>query len=111
MKAPPLKTATPAVGSVPRSRAPSFASSQSRPAGGPTKARTTIDAELIVVLLHDSMTVEAVDGLTERSVVSFMSANHLEPDAAAEIRVTGTGPSDAPGREHETGPAVDLVRR
>jgi uncharacterized protein YbcI len=82
---------------------------------GPTKARTTIDAELIVVLLHDSMThaertlvqagnhsevlqirrtfqetmrpslIEAVEGLTGRTVVSFMSANDVEPDAAAEI--------------------------
>src|SRR6188472_2968815 len=72
---------------------------------GPTKARTTIDAELVVVLLHDSMThaeeslvragrpvevlqmrrtfqetmrpslIEAVEGLTDRTVVSFMSAN------------------------------------
>ena len=84
---------------------------------GPTKARTTIDGELVVVLLHDSMThaektlvqagkhaevlqirrtfqetmrpslVEAVEGLTERTVVTFMSANDIEPDAAAEIFV------------------------
>ena len=84
---------------------------------GPTKARTTIDAELIVVLLHDSMThaektlvragrpaevlqirrtfqetmrpslIEAVEGLTDRTVVSFMSANDIDPDAAAEIFV------------------------
>jgi uncharacterized protein YbcI len=84
---------------------------------GPTKARTTIDAELIVVLLHESMThaektlvqagkhdevlrirrtfqetmqpdlVSAVEGLTERTVVSFMSANAIDPDAAAEIFV------------------------
>ena len=84
---------------------------------GPTKARTTIDAELIVVLLHESMThaertlvqagkhdevlrirrtfqetmrpglVNAVEGLTERAVVSFMSANAIDPDAAAEIFV------------------------
>ena len=84
---------------------------------GPTKARTTIDADLIVVLLHDSMThaektlvragrqaevlhmrrtfqetmrpslVAAVEGLTDRTVVSFMSANAIDPDAAAEIFV------------------------
>jgi uncharacterized protein YbcI len=84
---------------------------------GPTKARTTIDANLVVVLLHDSMThaeqtlaragkesevlqirrtfhetmrpslVEAVEGLTERNVVTFMSANAIDPDAAAEIFV------------------------
>jgi uncharacterized protein YbcI len=84
---------------------------------GPTKARTTIDADLIVVLLHESMTqaektlvqagkhdevlrirrtfqetmepdlVRAVESLTERTVVSFMSANAIDPDAAAEIFV------------------------
>ncbi len=84
---------------------------------GPTKARTTIDANLIVVLMHDSMThaeqtlaragkeeevlrirrnfqetmqpslVEAVESLTERKVVTFMSANAIDPDAAAEIFV------------------------
>jgi uncharacterized protein YbcI len=84
---------------------------------GPTHARTTIDAELVVVLLRDSMThaeknlvgagkhdevlrirrtfqetmrpslVEAVESLTERTVVSFMSANDIEPDAAVEIFV------------------------
>jgi len=85
---------------------------------GPTKARTTIDGDLIVVLLHDSMTrgektlvqagrhsevlqmrrtfqetmrpslAEAVEGLTVRRDVSFMSANDIDPDAAAEIFVT-----------------------
>lgn len=84
---------------------------------GPTKARTTIDANLVVVLLHDSMThaeqtlakagkadevlrirrnfqetmkpslVQAVEDLTECNVVTFMSANAIDPDAAAEIFV------------------------
>jgi uncharacterized protein YbcI len=82
---------------------------------GPTKARTTLDADLVVVLLQDNMTkgekslvhagkaaevlqirrtfqetmrpelVEAVERLTKRNVVSFMSANDVNPDAAAEI--------------------------
>ena len=82
---------------------------------GPTKARTTLDAELVVVLLQNNMTkgekslvhagkaaevlqirrtfqetmrpelVEAVERLTKRNVVSFMSANDVAPDAAAEI--------------------------
>jgi uncharacterized protein YbcI len=89
---------------------------------GPTKARTTIDAELIVVLLHESMThaertlvqagkhnevlrirrtfqetmrpslVNAVEGLTDRAVVTFMSANAIDPDAAAEIFVMDQAP-------------------
>jgi uncharacterized protein YbcI len=82
---------------------------------GPTKARTTLDADLVVVLLRNNMTtgerslvhagktaevlqirrtfqetmrpelVEAVERLTKRNVVSFMSANDVDPDAAAEI--------------------------
>lgn len=31
--------------------------------------------------------VDAVEGLTDRTVVSFMSANDIHPDAAAEIFV------------------------
>jgi uncharacterized protein YbcI len=82
---------------------------------GPTKARTTIDGELVVVILRDSMTqgeralvqggkdadvlrlrrafqdnmrpdlVAVIERLTEREVQAFMSANHIRPDAAAEI--------------------------
>ena len=82
---------------------------------GPTKARTTIDGETIVVILQDGMTkaerslVEAgkdaevlhlrrsfqetmsadliavVERLTASSVQVFMSANHIAPDSAAEI--------------------------
>ena len=29
--------------------------------------------------------IEAIEGLTDRTVVSFMSANDIDPDAAAEI--------------------------
>jgi uncharacterized protein YbcI len=82
---------------------------------GPTKARTTIDGEMVVVILHDSMTkaerslveagkddevlhlrrsfqetmradlVAAVERLTSANVQVFMSANHIAPDTAAEI--------------------------
>ena len=82
---------------------------------GPTKARTTVDGDVVVVILRDSMTqgertlvrrgkdahvlrlrrafqdgmseelVAAVERLTERNVQAFMSANHTRPDAAAEI--------------------------
>jgi uncharacterized protein YbcI len=82
---------------------------------GPTKARTVLDDEAVVVILHDSMTkaertlvhagkdaevlqlrrtfqetmqtdlVAIVERLTERRVVAFMSANHVAPDAAAEV--------------------------
>jgi uncharacterized protein YbcI len=84
---------------------------------GPTKARTSIRDDLVVVLMQDALTkadrslleagqgdfvmetrsrfqmtmrdayVAAVEMLTERKVIAFMSANHLEPDMAAEIFV------------------------
>jgi uncharacterized protein YbcI len=95
-----------------------------RTARGPAKARTTIDRNLIVVVLQDSLTsgeqfladshraeqvldmrrayqaamrtdcIAAIEALTNRTVTAFMSANHIEPDMAAEIFVL----------EPETGP-------
>ena len=92
---------------------------------GPTKARTTVDGELVVVVMRDNMTqgervlvergrdaevlrlrrvfqdtmsedlIAIVERLTERKVHAFMSANHVRPDAAAEIflldRAVGAG--------------------
>jgi uncharacterized protein YbcI len=82
---------------------------------GPTKARTTIDGELVVVVVREGMTkgerelviggkeaevlqlrrafqdnmrqdlVAVIERLTERKVEAFMSANHANPDAGAEI--------------------------
>jgi len=84
---------------------------------GPTKARTTIDRDVIVVVLQNSLTsgeqflvdrdhseqvldmrrayqaamrtdcVAAIEALTDRTVTAFMSANHIEPDLAAEVFV------------------------
>jgi len=81
---------------------------------GPTKARTTIDRDLIVVVLQNSLTpgeryladshrgeqvldmrrayqdamsadcIAAIEDLTGRTVLAFMSANHIHPDLAAE---------------------------
>jgi uncharacterized protein YbcI len=94
---------------------------------GPTKARTTIDGNLVVVLLRDGMTtaernlvhagkeaevqrlrrafqetmepdlVETVERLTNGKVSAFMSANHSEPDVAAEIFVMDRSVLDAGG--------------
>jgi uncharacterized protein YbcI len=82
---------------------------------GPTKARTTIDGDLIVVVLQNSLTpgeryladqnrgeqvldmrrayqdamrtdcIDAIENLTSRTVTAFMSANHIDPDLAAEV--------------------------
>jgi uncharacterized protein YbcI len=84
---------------------------------GPTKARTTIDRDLIVVMLQNSLTpgerfladrnrgeqvldmrrayqdairedcIAAIEDLTSRTVTAFMSANHIDPDLAAEVFV------------------------
>jgi uncharacterized protein YbcI len=84
---------------------------------GPTKARTTIDRDLIVVMLQNTLTageryladsdraeqvlamrrayqeamsadcIAAIEQLAGRTVIAFMSANHLDPDLAAEIFV------------------------
>ena len=97
---------------------------------GPTKARTSIADDLIVVVLQGTLTqaersleaagesesvlktralhqqtmrsdlVAAVERLSDRTVLACMSANHLEPDIAAEIFVL------APERQ-----SVSLSRR
>jgi uncharacterized protein YbcI len=90
---------------------------------GPTKARTSIRDNVVVIMLEQTLTKgeqvlvkkgrgeqvlalrheyqEAireessakVAELTGRNVIAFMSANHLEPDIAAEIYVLD-GPPD-----------------
>ena len=82
---------------------------------GPTRARTTLDADMVVVVLQDSLTkaehalvragkdaevlhlrrtfqetmrvdlVGVVERLTAGHVNAFMSANHIAPDTAVEI--------------------------
>jgi len=84
---------------------------------GPTKARTSIRDDVVVVLVQDTMTkgerslqtageselvlttrgryqqamrddlIGAVETLTSRTVLAFMSANHMDPDMGAEIFV------------------------
>jgi uncharacterized protein YbcI len=88
---------------------------------GPTKARTSIRDDVVLVLMQETLTkaersllaaghgdfvletrtrfqntmredyVGAVEMLTERRVVAFMSANHLEPDMGAEVFVLESG--------------------
>jgi uncharacterized protein YbcI len=86
---------------------------------GPTKARTTLDRDLVMVVLQDTMSKgerflvdndhreqvlqmrrsyqramesdcrEAIERLTGRHVVAFMSTNNIDPDVAAEIFILG----------------------
>ncbi len=81
---------------------------------GPTKARTTIDEDLISVVLRDTLTkgerslvadgerqlvldmrkafqntmgqdlIGGIERLTGRTVIAFLSDNHLDPDIAIE---------------------------
>jgi len=83
----------------------------------PTKARTSIRDDVVLVLMQDTLTkaersllaagqtdfvlktrhlfqttmsddlVAAVEMLTERKVIAFMSANHVDPDMAGELFV------------------------
>ena len=82
---------------------------------GPTRSRTTIDHDAVMVMLGDTLTkgerklvesgkservlqlrhdfqmtmgdelIELVEGATERKVVAFMSQNHIDPDLAVEV--------------------------
>jgi uncharacterized protein YbcI len=84
---------------------------------GPTKARTTIGRDHVLVTLADTLTrgerslvdagfsdhvldtrskfqramraeaIQMVEGLTGRTVIGFMSDNHLDPDLGAEVFV------------------------
>lgn len=102
---------------------------------GAMRARTVMGADTVMVLLEDTLTRgertllehgrtdevlalrrtfqevmggelrAGVEALTGRRVVAFMSANHVEPDLAAEIFVLGTSLSEADGPdEPSTGP-------
>jgi len=84
---------------------------------GPTRARTSIRDNLVVVLLEDTLTkgerrlvtkgrdhrvidyrrefqdamredaIASIEHITGRKVTAFMSANHIDPDLAAELFV------------------------
>jgi uncharacterized protein YbcI len=84
---------------------------------GPTKVRTTITDDSVLVMIRDGLTkaertlvdagyddavletrrtfqrtmrndmVNSVESILDREVIAFMSANHLAPDLAAEIFV------------------------
>ena len=84
---------------------------------GPTKARTTLDRDLVVVTLQDTLArgeamlarngrrqqvlemraayqdvmrdeaIAKIEELTRRTVVAFMSTNHIEPDLGVEVFV------------------------
>jgi uncharacterized protein YbcI len=89
---------------------------------GPTKSRTVINDETVMILLGDTLTkgerklvetgkgervtrlrhdfqmvmreelIHAVEDALDRKVIAFMSDNHIDPDLAAEIFVLA--PSD-----------------
>jgi uncharacterized protein YbcI len=93
---------------------------------GPTKARTVIARDLVVILFEDTMTraeralvaagkadlvlqmrkefqntmredlVAAVEMNMERKVIAFMSDNHIDPDMAAETFVLEPLPEACP---------------
>ena len=100
---------------------------------GPTRARTTLDAEMVVVLLQDSLTkaeralvqagkdaevlhlrrtfqetmgpdlIGVVERLTAGHVQAFMSANHIAPDTAVEIFLMDRDVGAGPQRTRTNG--------
>jgi len=90
---------------------------------GPTKARTVIDCDTVTVFLSDTLTsgerrlaesgraehvlnnrhefqrlmrddlVKVVEDALDRSVIAFMSTNHIDPDMAVEVFVLEPKPA------------------
>jgi uncharacterized protein YbcI len=105
---------------------------------GPTKARTEFGANLVTVLLADTLTkgeqnlvssgkgelvlevrhefqaamrgdlTDAVETITGRTVLAFMSQNHIAPDLAVETFVLT--PSDSADELVDDGPAAAIAR-
>jgi uncharacterized protein YbcI len=100
---------------------------------GPTKAKTTINRDSVMIVFGDVLTkaeqtlvtngdreavlamrkrfqhamqhdyIDIVEKHTERSVVAFMSDNHIDPDLAAEVFILAplpAGEDDRPKQEH-----------
>ena len=93
---------------------------------GPTKAKTTINGNLVTILLADTLTkgerklvdagesdrvlelrhefqrlmrqdlVSLVETQLDRKVVAFMSQNHVDPDLAVEVFVLESADLDEP---------------
>ena len=100
---------------------------------GPTKARTSINRDSVMILFGDTLTkgerklaaigdgdtvlqmrhrfevamredlVAMVEQLTERKVVAFMSGNHIDPDMAAEVFVLEPLPNGEQTAKPRTG--------
>jgi uncharacterized protein YbcI len=98
---------------------------------GPTKARTVINHESVMILLQDTLTkgerelaevgqadhvlrtrhqfqlvmrgdlVQIVEQETGRKVIAFMSDNHIDPDIAAEVFVLEPGGDSDPSAGYE----------
>lgn len=95
---------------------------------GPTKGRTHINDDVVIVILRDTLTkgerslvsesfselvlsmrkafqgtmrhdlVSGVEEILGRRVIAFMSDNHIDPDIAAEVFVLA--PADAPTQDN-----------
>ena len=94
---------------------------------GPTKARTTINHDSVMIVLGDTLTrgerklvengkaerirqlrhdfqlvmrdelIEAVESALDRKVIAFMSDNHFNPDLAAEVFILEPDDAEAAG--------------
>lgn len=94
---------------------------------GPTKARTTINHDSVMIVMGDTLTkgerklaengkadrvrevrhdfqmvmrdelVELVESTVDRKVIAFMSDNHLDPDLAVEVFILEPAAAEATG--------------
>jgi uncharacterized protein YbcI len=104
---------------------------------GPNRARTTLRDDVLVVIMEDTLTtaerslvrdgkesevlgvresfqrtmradmVAAVEGLSGRTVIAFMSSNHIDPDLAAETFVLAPALTRIDGLEHVVADDLD----
>jgi uncharacterized protein YbcI len=105
---------------------------------GPTRARTTVDENLVVCVLGATLTkgeqslveagkhevvlqarrafqealkdeaIDAVQEISGRRVVAFMSSNHIDPDLAVEVFILDPIDSDSLEDQRDEGHRPDL---
>ena len=108
---------------------------------GPTKARTHINEDVVTVLLQDTLTkgerslvgedldelvltmrkafqstmrhdlVSGVEEILGRTVVAFLSDNHIDPDVAVEVFVLARAARERSGNDGDGPPATDGADR
>jgi uncharacterized protein YbcI len=97
---------------------------------GPTKARTSIDGDMVIVVLHDTLTtgelalvdhdqaetvlatrrifhnvmradlIAGVQQILQRDVIALLGANHIDPDIAVAVFILAPSEQQPPPAAH-----------